>query len=224
MIFKDIVDKSIRQKFVFCVCVLASTLISLWEMIDDISVFTFDTLIFGDNLRQGMIIVCILIYLIRLMITTWVFQKRKWTWQEAIIISIVMSLVMHVYISAGGSNLKAVGSVEIIGVVLYLGGSYLNTQSEYSRHLWKHYPGNKGKLYTKGLFSCAMHINYLGDVVLFAGLALVTHFRLLVIPGFMILNFVFNIIPSLDRYLEKKYNDHFITYAGETSKLIPWIY
>jgi steroid 5-alpha reductase family enzyme len=135
-----------------------------------------------------------------------------------------MSLAMYAFISMGGDNTKLVGIVEVIGFGLYLFGSYINTKSEYSRHIWKLNPKNKGKLYTEGLFRYAMHINYFGDVVLFVGLALLTHFSLLVIPAFMMLNFIFNIIPSLDRYLEKKYRDQFVEYAKETKKLIPWIY
>ena len=70
-----------------------------------------------------------------------------------------------------------------------------------------------------------MHINYFGDIVLFTGLAMTTHsLSMLVIPLIMALNFVFNIIPSLDRYLEKKYKDEFSDYAGRTKKLIPLIY
>jgi protein-S-isoprenylcysteine O-methyltransferase Ste14 len=70
-----------------------------------------------------------------------------------------------------------------------------------------------------------MHINYFGDIVLFTGLAMVTHsLSILVIPLIMTVNFVFNIIPSLDRYLEKKYKDEFSDYAKTTKKVIPLIY
>ena len=109
--------------------------------------------------------------------------------------------------------------------MLYLSGSYINTQSEYYRHVWKLKEENKGRLYTEGLFSLSMHINYFGDIVLFIGFAMVAHsFSLLVVPMIMAINFVFHIIPSLDRYLEKKYKDEFRDYARKTKKLIPLIY
>ena len=38
------------------------------------------------------------------------------------------------------------------------------------------------------------------------------------------MNFIFNIIPLLDRYLEKKYGDEFRDYSRKTKKLIPLIY
>jgi len=224
MIFKDQYDKSIWQKTVFCTCVLITALASSWAMFTDIEFSSVEVFITGDHLRRGLIAVCVLIYLFRLMITVWVFQKRQWTWQETVIISTAMSLAIYAFISVGRNNTKAVEIVEIVGVALYLFGSYVNTQAEYSRHVWKLNPENKGKLYTGGLFRFAMHINYLGDLILFAGLALLTHFSLLVIPSLMFVNFAFNIIPSLDQYLEKKYSDQFVTYARETKKLIPWQY
>jgi protein-S-isoprenylcysteine O-methyltransferase Ste14 len=136
-----------------------------------------------------------------------------------------MSIALYAFASVGGSNKQVVGAVEIIGILLYLSGSYINTHSEYYRHVWKLKEENKGQLYTQGLFSLAMHINYFGDIVLFTGLAMITHsLSMFVIPLVMALNFVFFIIPSLDRYLEKKYKDEFKDYSKKTKKLIPMIY
>ena len=136
-----------------------------------------------------------------------------------------MSFVVYAYASAGGNNKQVVGAVEAIGILLYLSGSYINTHSEYYRHVWKLKEENKGRLYTERLFSLAMHINYFGDIVLFTGLAMVTYsLSMLVIPLIMTINFIFNIIPSLDRYLEKKYKDEFLNYSKNTKKLIPKIY
>jgi steroid 5-alpha reductase family enzyme len=136
-----------------------------------------------------------------------------------------MTFVLYAFASVGGSNKQVVGAVEIIGILLYLSGSYINTHSEYYRHVWKLKEENKGRLYTGGLFSLAMHINYFGDIILFTGLAMITHsLSMLVIPLIMALNFVFYIIPSLDRYLENKYKSEFNDYANKTKKLIPMIY
>jgi len=136
-----------------------------------------------------------------------------------------MTIVLYAFANVGGSNKQVVGAVEIIGILLYLSGSYINTHSEYYRHAWKLKEENKGRLYTEGLFSLAMHINYFGDILLFTGLAMITlSLSMFVIPLVMALNFVFFIIPSLDRYLEKKYKDEFKDYSKKTKKLIPMIY
>ena len=179
----------------------------------------------SDLARRILIAACLIIYFVRLQVTVWVFQKRKWTWLETITITVLMSFVLYSFAKVGGNNQQVVGYVEAIGILLYLSGSYLNTNSEYYRHVWKLKAENQGRLYTRGLFSLSMHINYFGDIVLFTGLAMATHsLSMLVIPLIMALNFVFNIIPSLDRYLEKKYKDEFSDYARTTKKFIPLIY
>jgi protein-S-isoprenylcysteine O-methyltransferase Ste14 len=136
-----------------------------------------------------------------------------------------MSFVLYAFARVGGNNKQVVGVVEVIGILLYISGSYINTQSEFDRHVWKLKEENRGRLYTEGLFSLSMHINYFGDIVLFIGFAMVTHsLSMSVIPLMMAVNFVFIIIPSLDRYLEKKYKDEFRDYSKNTKKLIPLIY
>ena len=179
----------------------------------------------GDPVRRIIIASCMIIYFVRLQVTVWVFQKRKWTWLETITITVLMSFVLYAFAKVGGNNKQFAGIVEVVGILLYLSGSYINTHSEYYRHIWKLKKKNRGRLYTERLFRYAMHINYFGDIVLFTGFAMITHrFSMLVIPSIMTLNFVFTIIPSLDRYLEKKYGAEFRDYAQKTKKLIPWIY
>ena len=228
MIFKDQYDPSFWHKSVFTICVLAIVSMDILLMFMDNS-HSFAWLkpyqISGDLLRRILIASCLIIYFVRLQVTVWVFQKRKWTWLETITITVLMSFVLYAFAKVGGNNKQVVGVVEVIGILLYLSGSYINTHSEYSRHVWKLKEENRGRLYTEGLFSFSMHINYFGDIVLFTGLAMVTHsLSMLVIPLIMAVNFVFNIIPSLDRYLEKKYKDEFRDYSKKTKKFIPLIY
>ncbi len=227
MIFKEQHDISFWQKSVFCSCVLLTVLVSVWLMFADIAhldSWLKQYQITGDFSRQALIATCIIIYFLRLQITVWVFQKRKWTWTETITISILMSLAIYAFASVGGNNKQAIGAFEVVGVLLYLFGSYLNTHAEYSRHVWKLKKENKGRLYTGGLFSLSIHINYFGDIVLFTGLAMITHISMLVIPFLMSVNFVLNIIPALDSHLEKKYQAEFRDYFEKTKKLIPWLY
>ena len=228
MIFIDQYGSSLWNKSVFSGCILITIFATLWLMFTDYA--TSNTWLkqyqlSGDLVRRVLIASCLIIYFVRLQVTVWVFQKRKWTWLETIAITVLMSFVVYAFAKVGGNNKQVVGVFEIIGILLYLSGSYINTHSEYSRHVWKLREENKGRLYTRGLFSLSMHINYFGDVVLFTGLAMVTHsLSMLVIPLIMAVNFVFNIIPSLDRYLEKKYKDEFRDYSKKTKKFIPLIY
>jgi protein-S-isoprenylcysteine O-methyltransferase Ste14 len=228
MIFKDQYDRSFWNKSVFSGCILLTLFAALWLMFTDYATsntWLIQYQLAGDLLRQILIASCLIIYFVRLQVTVWVFQKRKWTWLETITITVLMSIVLYAFASVGGNNKQVVGAFEVIGILLYLSGSYINTHSEYSRHVWKLKEENNGRLYTEGLFSFSMHINYFGDIVLFTGLAMVTHsFSMLVIPLIMAVNFIFNIIPSLDRYLEKKYKEEFRNYSKNTKKLVPLIY
>ncbi|MGB6032940.1 MAG: DUF1295 domain-containing protein, partial [Bacteroidota bacterium] len=111
------------------------------------------------------------------------------------------------------------------GALLYLTGSYLGTGSEYSRHLWKARPENRGHFYTEGLFQYSRHINYFGDLLLFGGFAVLTHHLWAgIVPLIMGLNFVLILIPAQDAYLASRYGTEFDNYARRTKKLIPLVY
>ena len=125
----------------------------------------------------------------------------------------------------GGENTQQISFIEITGFILFLFGSYLNTRSEYLRYVWKKKDKNKGHIYTQGLFKYAIHINYLGDIILFSGITLVANnLVLLFIPGSMAFIFVAFLIPSKEYYLKNKYKNEFDNYKAQTKKLIPWVY
>ena len=228
MIFIDSYESSFPKKSVFCGCIIIALLVALWLLFAEYATsntWLKEYQLYGDPLRRILLASCLIIYVIRLQITVWIFQKRKWIWSETITITTLMTIVIYAFASVGGSNKQAVGAVEIIGILLYLSGSYINTHSEYYRHAWKLKEENKGRLYTEGFFALSMHINYFGDIVLFTGLAMLTHsLSMFAVPLAMTLVFVFFIIPSLDRYLAKKYMDEFKEYSQKTKKLIPMIY
>jgi protein-S-isoprenylcysteine O-methyltransferase Ste14 len=179
----------------------------------------------GDQVHRIFMLSFAAIYMLRLSATLFVFLKRKMSWGEAVLISVVMSIILIVFFNYGRRQSSSINTADIIGIVLYLCGSCLNTFSEYQRYVWKKKPQNHGHLYTQGLFRLSMHINYFGDVVLFTGFALVTHnIVLLLIPLLMMLNFIVVLIPSLDEYLQSRYSGEFQEYANRTKKFIPGIY
>ena len=228
MIFIDKYDSSLWNKSVLSVCILITIFLTLWLLFAEYAIsntWSKQYQLAGDPVRRILIASCLIIYFVRLQVTVWVFQKRKWTWLETITITFLMSFVLYTFGRVGGNNKQVVGVIEVIGILLYLSGSYINTHSEYYRHVWKLKEENRGRLYTEGLFGLSMHINYFGDIVLFTGFAMVTHSPgMLVIPLIMMVNFILNIIPSLDRYLEKKYKDEFRDFSKKTKKFIPLIY
>ena len=125
----------------------------------------------------------------------------------------------------GGQKTQQIGFVEIIGAIFFLFGSYLNTRSEQLRNIWKLKEKNTGHVYTEGLFKYAIHINYLGDIILFLGLVMVANSaKLLIVPGSMALIFIMFLIPLKEKYLKEKYGNEFNDYKSNTKKLIPFIY
>jgi protein-S-isoprenylcysteine O-methyltransferase Ste14 len=179
----------------------------------------------GNILRQVILFLGLVIYSLLMLITLFVFLKRRMSWGEGLLVSLVMSMVIFALAYYGGNQRKAVGAIDGIGIILYLCGSFLHSWSEYQRYVWRQRVENKGHLFTGGLFRYSMHMNYFGDVLLFTGFALITRVTLmLVIPLFMALNFVVFLIPSLDAYLARKYSTEFAEYASKTKKLIPFIY
>jgi protein-S-isoprenylcysteine O-methyltransferase Ste14 len=228
MIFKDEYDKSSLTRWFFIIVILIVILVSGLLMFADRWVensWLESYKIIGDFTRKAILMICLTIYFLRLLFTVFVFLKRKMGWIETILISGLMSLALFSFAKVGGSSHLHLNALDYIGILLFFSGSWINSYSEYTRHIWKKNDINKGKLYTGGLFKYSMHINYFGDIILFTGLALITQsFSLLVIPLIMALNFVLFIIPSLDKYLVKKYGEEFKEYASKTKKFIPMIY
>ncbi len=179
----------------------------------------------GDFLRRILLFGGSFIYFLRVLVTSFVLLNRKMDWSEAATI-VVWIYFIHIFFALlGGTQTEPIGLIEIIGIILYLVGSYLNTGSELFRKIWKQNPANKGRLYMEGLFRYSMHINYFGDFVLFTGFALVTRslFALLV-PALMFLLFNFVNVPLLDKYLAEKYGAAFEEYRRKTKKFVPFVY
>ena len=179
----------------------------------------------GSPLRRALLLGAAAVYFLRIMVTLFVFLKRRMGWAEAGTIAVWIGALHLLFAFLGGRQTAPVGLVEVVGILFYLGGSYLNSGSEFQRHAWKQQPQHRGQLYTDGLFRYAMHINYFGDLVLFTGWVLVAGRPvLLVVPMLMLLGFVFVNIPALDQYLAERYGEAFWAYAARTKKLIPFVY
>jgi protein-S-isoprenylcysteine O-methyltransferase Ste14 len=133
--------------------------------------------------------------------------------------------VLFFFLREGFRAPQPLGFVDLVGILLYLTGSYIGTASEYSRHFWKARLENQGHLYTAGLFKYCRHINYFGDLLVFSGCAILTQQLWTgIVPVAMGLNFVLFIIPAHDAYLATRYGSEFDDYARRAKKLVPLIY
>ena len=151
--------------------------------------------------------------------------KRKISWEESLGVSLGLVLYYVGFAMLVLPTDKQLGVIDFIGIALFLIGSFINTFSELQRHFWKKQAENQGKLYTKGLFKYAMHINYFGDVCWVMACAVITrNLYASIIPFLLICFFVFYNIPKLDQYLASKYGNDFDLYKKDTKKLIPFLY
>ena len=179
----------------------------------------------GDPVRNILILSCMSIYFLRLLVTLFVFFQRKLYWGEAFVIANIMPWIFPYIAYKSGDYTGTIGWMELIGIILFLTGSFLNTASEYFRFSWKQKKENAGHLYKGGLFKYTRHTNYFGDIVLFTGMAMVAHqIELLIIPGSMAFIFVVILIPLKENYLREKYGNEYMNYAASTKKIIPLIF
>ncbi|MGE6598818.1 methyltransferase family protein [Bacillus proteolyticus] len=186
-------------------------------------------LLFITHAKSGVslgLFIALIITALRLTAMMFIWLPRGIAWQEAIMNSIAFGIYylgFPILMITGKQDSNLI--VLVIGWMLFLGGSILNTVSELLRKPFKDNPANQGKLYTGGLFKYAIHINYLGDCLWVLGLALISNnIYSLLIPLGLLIVFVFDYIPKSDDYLQNKYGEQFTVYKQKTKKLIPFIW
>ncbi|KAH7875829.1 uncharacterized protein C8R40DRAFT_1169962 [Lentinula edodes] len=114
----------------------------------------------------------------------------------------------------------------IFGLGFYALGMVLEWGSEIQRLRFKKNPRNKGRVYTKGLFGLARHINYGGYVLWRTGFAMAAAGWTwgLVTGAFYTYNFLTDGIPELDGYCKKRYTEEWSQYKRDVPyKLFPFI-
>jgi len=228
MPFQDKHSPSIPAKVLLSLSILTGT-ITATVLTSGYSDWLIDFLNFekveGNVFRRIIILVCCLIYFIRFAIGMFVFLQRKISWFEGGLVSVLFFMMFYIFVVSAGSHPEPIGLIDIVGILMFLVGSYINTIADYQRFAWKRKNENKGRLYTLGLFKYSMHINYFGDSITYIGLVLITLEMLcLFISIGIIVNFIVIQIPMLNKHLSKKYGNDFTEYSRVTKKFIPFIY
>lgn len=197
----------------------------LGDGIAELSARTGVALATGNPLRRVVLLACAAIYFARLIVTCFVFIRRKMGWVEALQIVVWLAFVEATLSLAGGAHTPPLGIADAIGIALYAVGSALNTGAEWFRLRWRAHPGNAGGLCVDGPFRYSMHPNYLGDVILFAGWAALTgRWAAMFVPALMLALFVTINIPILDRHLARRHGEAFARWSARTWRLIPLVY
>jgi protein-S-isoprenylcysteine O-methyltransferase Ste14 len=179
----------------------------------------------GDVGRRVVLIASVAVYIVRAAHTLFAFVTRRIPWWEAAWGGGIIGTVLFFFLLTGLRVPQPLGPADLAAALLYVAGSWLGTASELARHRWKARPENRGHLYTEGLFRLSRHVNYFGDLLLFAGCAILARqWWAAIVPAAMALNFVLVIIPAHDAYLAGRYGREFDDYARRTKKLIPLVY
>ncbi|MCP3952609.1 MAG: DUF1295 domain-containing protein [Desulfobacterales bacterium] len=228
MAFKDEHSPSIPAKVLLSASILAGVLVSAaltsgyseWLIL----LFKYEKSV-GNSTRQLIILSCGLIYFARFAVCMFIFVKRNISWFEGGLVAFLFFMMFYLFGISAGRHPEPLGFIDMVGIFLFLIGSYINTAADYQRFAWKKKIENQGRLFTGGLFKYARHINYFGDGVMYVGLAFITlEWVCLFVSIGIIVNFIVLQIPMLDKYLSERYGAEFREYAKKTKKLIPFVY
>ena len=179
----------------------------------------------GAPIRRGMVLACASVYLVRACATTFYLGYRKVSWTEGVGVGLWLATIHIWFALLAGSVTTPLSNLDVAGIELFGFGAFITTKSEIDRAGWKRMIENAGHLYTAGWFRLSRHINFLGEVILFSGYALLTQRSLaFAIPATMLMVFALVNVPLLDRHLARRYGMEFESYACRTKRLIPWVY
>jgi len=182
---------------------------------------------FGDApslARNATLFAFNLVVFARFLGTLFVFIERRIPWEEAFSIPFAFALYLLGFPLLARPRTVDFGALEVVGIVLFLVGSFINTYSEHQRRQFKRRPENKGKLYTGGLFALSMHPNYFGDLLWVSGYACVTRNAYAwLVPALLFCFFYFFNVPKLDQHLREHYGDAFREYEKRTKRLVPFV-
>ncbi|MBK5212465.1 MAG: DUF1295 domain-containing protein [Flavobacteriaceae bacterium] len=154
-----------------------------------------------------------------------VLLKRKIPWEESVSVPFAFALYFIGYPLFVLPISAPIDGLDYFAIGLFIIGSVLNSGGEILRNKRKKKPENMGKIYTKGFFKYARHINYFGDILWVIAYALITkNVWSATIPVFLFCFFTFYNAPKLDKYLKEKYGSDYDIYARKTKMLIPFIY
>lgn len=208
-------------KLAFVVLLLAVTCIVCWYLLRDLASNRHAP----GSFRRVALSAASVLYFLRTLLAVFVFLRRRMGWPEVFTVAPLLAAVEFAFAYVGAHNAAPFGVLATIGLALILAGSVLNTGSEWQRYLWKRRPENAGHLLTTGFGRLSRHVNYFGDVVLFAGWAMLAGSAVvLLVPALMLAGFAFVHVPAQDRYLERRYGDEYRAYAQRTPRLIPFLY
>ncbi len=222
-------DNSIPQKITIIILELLLLWLSYWILFENggykiLHIFRIGNFSASTERRTIIFVFSIIVFL-RIGFMMIYLLKRKITWDESVSITFAFALYYVGFALFVLTTSQSIDFIDYLAILIFAAGSFMNTYSEIQRHLWKNKPGNRRKIYTGGLFKYSMHINYFGDLLWVIGYTILTkNIYAVIIPIFLFLFFVLYNIPTLDKYLGRRYGKQFYDYEMDTKRFIPFIY
>ena len=128
--------------------------------------------------------------------------------------------------------LEPIGIFFIMGALLWLLGFGFEVIADRQKKYFSEQPKNEGRFITQGLWSVSRHPNYFGEIILWAGIAIISlpflsgwQYVTLVSPVFVFLLLTrISGLPFLENKAEKKWGEDkdYIEYKKRTPILVPF--
>ena len=128
--------------------------------------------------------------------------------------------------------LEPIGIFFIMGALLWLLGFGFEVTADRQKKYFSEQPKNEGRFITQGLWSVSRHPNYFGEIILWAGIAIISlpflsgwQYVTLVSPVFVFLLLTrISGLPFLEDKAEKKWGEDkdYIEYKKRTPILVPF--
>lgn len=146
------------------------------------------------------------------------FDKIKTSWSRFLMAWTVQGLWISFTSAAAfaamtSGNKKDLGAIGIIGIAIWLLGFGLEVAADNQKSKFKNNPANEGKFISTGLWAVSRHPNYLGETILWIGIALIAlpvlqgwQFLTLISPVFVYLLLTrVSGVPLLEHRADKKW-------------------
>jgi steroid 5-alpha reductase family enzyme len=172
---------------------------------------------YDDKRRRSAALTGCAMFAVRLLWQMGWLWHRRITWAE-VFAEAGMIIPASLGSLAWGATRKrsdSFGALDVLGCAVFLVGTAVNIISEHQRYVFKAEARNAGKLFAKGLWRLARHINYGGEILSFVGMAMVCGTWNLWIPLCMGLGMCLFSVPELDHYLAVRYGPQWDRYVRQ---------
>ena len=129
---------------------------------------------------------------------------------------------------------EPIGALALFGALIWLSGFLLEAIADHQKSAFKKDPGNRDRFIQSGLWSISRHPNYLGEIILWVGVAIVVipvlqgwQWAMLSSPFFVALLLIrVSGIPLLEKKADEKWGGQsdYESYKKSTAVLVPKIW